>query len=744
MRATSSRPLASFATLGPLFFAAATLTLVIGLAGCANSGDGAFAASANGEDPGLASPWETDTTYSPTGTVLVEDEVGYKVLDEVCGDALADPDYADRFLTPMFRDVAVSGDLAYLVDGSHVWTVDISDAAAPERVDIQPLAGHPVAVHVAAGRLWVATIDAGLRGYALSADGLVLGDDVEVALTEHGRVMDVDGVGQGLYVALGADGLAGLTLDGAGSVAATELHAAGPYANAVSVAGGRVLVAACDYVHVFATATPEQGRGLEAQADFAVPFGSAKGVAADGDQIYVSAGVALLGFRVSEDGTVAYLGHYRDEVAGFYVNEAVADGGFLYLAAGDQSVRALDLGDMELEPGQPVTWDEPAPELDDAPQQMPMPTVTNHTVPKDPIAIDIRGHDLLVLGNFRYVGERTLEVMDVSIPGWLRPAGSYIQPNVALGVSAFGELLVVHDSTGLHHVVDPDTLGGPSLVSAFEFAPKLAGTATFGQDLYLYGEAGPVVRARGASHEVAVDAVSPDSTRAHGMAVAAGRAYISDAQTDGVLVMDTDTGALLGVITQQAAFLGDAALHVHGDTLLAYDRVLGEILTFDATHDGLPALVDRTQVGLCEAYDIADFYSGAIHAKAEMISQASDVYVVCPRLPNGSAQLLRLEVDAETGVTVANRSSLPALTYADAVMAGEHVILASFDNNRYFSTILTCNAETGAVLSEALLPGHANALIERDGQVYVVDGDSGLWTLSANDLTLDVAQPLAF
>ena len=78
------------------------------LVGCPQSDIG-FGEGLGAEEP-LASGWEKDNSYSPTGTVLQPEEIGYSVVDEVCGgDRLAEP-YVDRFLSPMFRDIAIDGD----------------------------------------------------------------------------------------------------------------------------------------------------------------------------------------------------------------------------------------------------------------------------------------------------------------------------------------------------------------------------------------------------------------------------------------------------------------------------------------------------------------------------------------------------------------------------------------------------------------------------------------------------------
>lgn len=107
---------------------------------------------------------------SPTGTFFDDPDEGsglppgsYVALDEAC-ERTDDPDYLRRFETPMFRSVATRDEVAWLVDGSLLWAVDLSDPAHPERRSLTRLDGHPLQVDVtAAGHLLVAAGEAGLH-----------------------------------------------------------------------------------------------------------------------------------------------------------------------------------------------------------------------------------------------------------------------------------------------------------------------------------------------------------------------------------------------------------------------------------------------------------------------------------------------------------------------------------------------------------------------------------------------------
>lgn len=69
------------------------------------------------------------------------------------------------------------------------------------------------------------------------------------------------------------------------------------------------------------------------------------------------------------------------------------------------------------------------------------------------------------------------------------------------------------------------------------------------------------------------------------------------------------------------------------------------------------------------------------------------------------------------------------------------LVLASFDNNRYSSVVLTIDSESGAVLAERALTGRINAVAWRDGGVWTVDGDFGLRRFDAQ-LNNEILQPL--
>jgi len=672
---------------------------------------------------------------SPTGTTLLPalDGPGYRVVDEVCG-APQEDGYAARFHTAMFRDLELQGTRGYAVDGSHLWVFDLTDPATPERLSLQALQGHPVASHVAAGRLWVASVDGGLVGYALAQDGLVDTQDA-VRVPVGQRAMDVTGWGSTLYVAAGDAGLAVVALGpGPGLTQRPRVQwlPAAPYAASVSVSarGEQLVVASCERVWSYRL-LPHGGLSLA--GTFAVPFGAAKQVTADGDRLFVSAGRALQVFRLV-DQDPRYLGYYAEDLPGFYVNQALVRGQTLYLAAGDESVRALDVNELPLDGGEPVTWTEPSGTLDEA-MAVDLDEITTQTVPRDPVALALGDGYLYALGNFRYLGERRVEVFDVHAQGWMQPAGRYVQPNDGLALSPLGDDLVVHRSDGRQQLV---RVGGePHVAGAFEFPAPLTGTASAGASLYLYGP-GALARVTpgGASapEEVHVQAVPTPALGLEPTSAAVGAdgtLWLSDDVSQGIAGLDPADGTVLSVTHADDGFLGDAALLDTGAQLVAYDRVLGEIRLFDhAAFGGGAHLAERARfpVGLCEAYEAADFYSGAADIRARLLSGEGGVALLCPRTPQGDAALLWLDLE---GRGVRERVTLPTARFTSATLHGDALLVTTFDNPSYRSAVAVLDSHTGATRATTQFTGRANALRELGDRVFVVDGDAGLRVFDA-------------
>ena len=601
-------------------------------AGCETS-LGESTGAADGTD-GLADGWNTNPNESPTGTTLlptapsvsvrdgiVTTPAGYAIVDEVCGAfavAEGDPDRGAIFETPMFRAFEVLGDRAWAADGSHLFEFSLIDPTSPRLVAIPDGAtGTPIALAASDDALWVATVD-GLTRYALAEDG-TLGDGASIPLTGDGPVLDVAVAGDTVVLARGTDGLTRLSPSGGGW---TQVNAPGiGLANALTVSGEVIAVAACLEVRIHAL-----DDALTLVQRIPIPYGQAKSVALDGDRLYVGVGLAMLAIRTGE--TPALLGHYADPVPGFYVNDLIHRDGVVYIAAGDESVRAVRIDSTTITAGIPISWDAPDPEVD-SPIALPTPalSVQDYVIPRDPLALTIEGNLLYALGNFRYRGRRTIEVFDVTQPGYLEYVGQWEEPVLIANTVDLGDATLVSGDAGAWRVKSDATV-------AAEPSTREAITASAA-----HGEIGVVASQRGGLLVLGDAAPAPFGSAdlaAGALAMDDERLYAASIDDDAILVARRDPPGLLGALASEDSFFGEAALAISGDRLLAYDRITGLLTIFLVTSDPLPLRIGLTWIGPCEAYDYASTFDGSRQARAQFAVLEDRVFPTCPR-PGGDA-----------------------------------------------------------------------------------------------------------
>jgi hypothetical protein len=684
--------------------------------------------SYDGSD-GLADGWNTNPNESPTGTTLlptapnvsvrdgiVTSPAGYEVVDELCGAFAIREDQPDRgkvFETPMFRAFAVRGDRAWAVDGSRLFEFSLTDPTSPRLVSIPDGAtGTPIALAVSDDALWVATVD-GLIRHTFAADGS-LDAGATIPLTGDVPVLDVAVAGESVVLARGSAGLTRLSPDGDGW---TQVDSPGiGLANALTVGGDIVAVAACLEVRIHAL-----DDALSLVQRIPIPYGQAKSVALDGDRLYVGVGLAMLAIRIGD--TPALIGHYADPVAGFYVNDILHRDGVVYIAAGDESVRAVRIDASTIAPGVPITWDEPDPEVD-SPIALPTPilAVQDYVVPRDPLALTLEGNLLYALGNFRYRGRRTIEVFDVTQPGYLEPVGQWEEPVRVGSTDALGDGTLISGETGAWLVtgeaataVEPSTRE-PIAASAARGAVGVLASRRGG--LLLLGDSDPVPSPFG-NADLAAGALAMDDERL----------YAASIDEDAILVARRDPPGLVGALSLEDSFFGEAALAVAGDRLLAYDRITGLLTTFLVTNEPLPLRVGLTWIGPCEAYDYASTFDGSRAARAQFAVLGERAFLSCPRPEGvGDASLPRLyELDPEIPAIVRTlgmpEGALTHLAVSDSALAALY-----FSPGRLESTLVV--RPLGDASSDALkatFVGHG-AGIATFGDGWVV-GDAFWGTL---------------
>ena len=634
----------------------------------------------------LAPPWNPETAYAPT---VAPDGSVVSAPPGVCDGNPTAQTYPPRFLTPTFKDIAADGDRAWLVDGVYVWTLDLSDPDAPVRVGLQAVAGHPIAAHFAGNRLWIATIDQGLVGYAVGEDGLLIESGAVTLFDDATRVMDVHGHGDLLVAALGSEGV-GLAQLGAAELP-TTINAAG-FAVGVHITNSAVHVAACDTVHRL----PLLPDGTTEAATLApMPFGAATAVSGTtaGD-VLVTSGNAILGFRLG-DGPVGYLGVIGAAAA------VVGDNGVAYLADPDAGVAGVH--------ADALPWSK---------------QIDGESAAANDVRLVAHATRLYGLGG---ADTRALAIYDIANPVWPRTAVGYAQPNRDDGLSRLDGQLVVHGTDGRHRVVD----GQGITTASFVFGETLRSAVGYGGGLFMVADDGRVARAGWAGDEVAVETLTPPTANVRSLGTDGATAWLADGVTRSILAVSVADGTLIGATSFPNGFPGNATLHREGDRLLAYDRLTGQLHTLDVSTP-IPVPLGATQVGAC------------VSEEARLLISAAKMALLCPRTGDGQAVWTLLAID-DAGLASASKTIiLPQRVYTSAVVADDMLVMGAFDNSTYTSELLAVSATDGALIATTMFVGRVNALDVSSGVITALDGDFGLrrydLALSAGDV-LPVTDP---
>ena len=640
---------------------------------------------------------------SPTGTYLEGLGDGYAALDETCENTDSET-YLDRFVTPMFRDSATIDDVVYLVDGSLLWAVSIREPEAPLRLSLTRLPGQSLSVEVGpTGHLVVAAGEAGLLLIDVDNPEAPF---VDVQLTLPGAALDVVLVGTHAYVTMGSEGLAVV------DVTEPELvsHVSVPgFANAVDGQDNKVYVAACTTMSIFDVTLPVP----ELLGTYWIPEGHGKELDVVGTEVFVAGGEALFAFDVTDPKRVMWSGYYADPGApGFYVNAVVVRDGVAYIAAGDESVRAVDVSDLNgAKTYLPQIDDEEAPDLDD-PNDLPDAAMgTMSILMGDPINVGLADDHLLVLGNFRWVGERMLRIVEIAKPGVMVDVGIYEQPNTTLGLDPMDDMVVVHEEDGLESIIstEGDLLETFGLPAAVKRADEGSGQMNMLlEDGRIFSFATNELKPR-----FLVDG-------AYDMTIGEGYGYYSSPRADQIVRFSLDNGDLFFGPPAQVGFPGYSHLLYFDDTVYAYDWAMGLLYAFDASSLDLLGLAD---VGQCEMYDIADFYSGQKSIRAQFTPAGDELAMLCPIDEHDESSVLFFDLSDPSQPLVIEELELPDSRYVDVTVDDGVVYALGFDNNSYQSLLVRFE---GNDVLEVEFDGHANSFLLHDGMVFVADGDFGL------------------
>ncbi len=691
-----------------------------------------------GDDDDVDGDWEDE---SPTGTFLDPregaDENGFEALDETC-ELVDSPTYLERFRTPMFRDAIVKGHLALLVDGSLLWAIDLTDPSRPERLSLSRLPGHPksVALH-SSGALFVASGEAGLLTIDVS--------DPENPVLTGGRdlpeiALDITVEGDTAYVALGRGGLAVLDVSLPAVPTLTAQVPLADFATAVDVEGSIVYVAACETVSVISAATPEEPLIL---GTYWIPEGHAKELDAVGHELFVAGGEALFALDVEDPSAVKWTGYYEDpDVEGFYVNAVVVRNGVAYIAAGDESVRSLDISDLsngERATSLVVREDDKdkAPELN-GPEDKPPPSIETVEVEKgDPIKVVLAGDLLLVLGNFRWVGERLLRVMDVSTPGQMVDVGTYVQPNHTLGMDPFEDAWVLHGADGQESVISWEG----KEVASFKTAngkENAVVQATQADGWFFMRLQRGELRAWTWGDKQLADRIP----LFHLYWIAAGEniGYASEPATNSIKQFNLTTGEQTWTVHRDDRFLGYSYILRHQRVIYAYDWVMGELSVFAEGSGGSADELGVLDVGLCEVYDLADHFSGMRATRSMLVPTGEGVALLCPQDDQEMSSVIFVGLSEANSPEVKEVRSLPEGYWSDLEVVGDQVLAVAFDNNTY-RTVLHLEGRDQS--SRVEWDGHGNSLAVNGAEILVVDGDLGLKQFEITDAGLEGREGVA-
>ena len=690
-----------------------------------------------GESPTgtFLSPQGGEELGDPQGGEELGQQHGYEALDEAC--ELTDaPDYLDRFVTPMFRSVAHQNGIAFLVDGSHLWVIDITQPTDPLRLSLTRLRGHPLALAITDdGYLVVASGGAGLLVLDVSEPRY----PQEIGSLELPDIaLDVAMLDSMALVAVGNSGLTGVDLTNPEQPGLIHEIAVPGFTNGVDIEGDRAYTASCATVSVvnIMTAQPMVSHS------FWIPGGHAKDVDADGDSLYVAAGELMLAYDISNSDESRWIGYYADpETKGFYVNAVVAKEGIVYIAAGDESVRSVDAAALDQNGGEPVlivNSDEPPPNLI-GPDEISSGNLRTEEVraeevrmvqrePGDPIGIGIADNLLLVLGNFRWVAERLLRIMDISTPGQMTDVGSYVQPDNWIGMDFFNSSLIVHGNDSTSTTL---TLDGQA-ISSFELPGKVKRTISRGDELFMLLEEGEVLRLK---DEIQVLFDSEYDLWAYDLTIWGNFGYISDLLSNGVVPFEIihsepgDTVIFLQFPPNQSieGMLGFSHLLAGANHLYAYDWVMGMLVVFDLRTPESPRPVMIQKIGQCEKYDILDFYSGRRDIRTKLLIDSDSLHILCPYNEQGISSLLSFSLTNPAFPELYRTLDLPDGRYMDFVVESDHIFATGFDNNSYYSTVTRIDSDE---IWTTGFDGHATQILLNDDYLLVLNSDRGIHTFN--------------
>lgn len=654
----------------------------------------------------------------------------YRLVDEVCG-ARDAKHYTDRFRAPMFRDGAVIGSRMFTVDGTHLWTLDVSDPSKPPLLSLESGVGTPVSVAVHNADLVIAAGDEGLLVMDVSDP---TAPKRKSSLPLGGPALHVSVTGDQALVAAGEGGLTIVDLAADPPTVLKNIDVPGFAASAKAV-GDLAYVAACDTFAVVDLKTGETLGSAWLLPEQAVINGvlvaPAKDVEVRGTVAFVAAGrYGAVTVDVSDPKAPVLAGNctVQNDLS-FYASGVRADGENLFIAGGEWGILPATLTDpAQACPGvvTPLLPDIPDPDGSDQecsadPPWSVVQWTESYQVPQigwDPIQTLPVDGTLYTFGDARRNSLRAVDLRQIGTPG-LDKIGRYEEPRLVEGLTAKnGRVVAVGPGGGVFDRDDAELLK-PVLGAV---APPADAVALRLLDDGRWVAATPTsLQIQGAADPITLDAVVwPD-----GLEVSGADVFVAD--STGVRLIDADTAGQKDYLPFNQVAELPMALE------LAPDGVIS------AAPEWLSA---RQRDGGSEPKALAPH--GVFNEKdiqSIPLWQRGVPHRMLLTVPSGLVEVATLGGRAGLFVHASNeRVELPQGDYRTATSAESKVYLVTADRSAYMSSVITVDVAGPAPIVVAIesFTGVATGVAADGDRLYVADGHRGIrvYDRSGPDLSL--------
>lgn len=643
------------------------------------------------------------------------------LVDEVCGDGEgADPRALE---TPMFRDGAIVGGHLLAVDGTHLWSLDLSDPQRIARSALSTGFGQPLAARAQGSKVFLAA------GY----DGLVIADATDPAkpkraasLALPGAAFDVDLRGTSAYLAIGASGVAAVNIDGPTPTLADTFpvpgHAAGVFAD-----DANLYVAACTNLSVLDRTTGAVKSTVTFPKIQNHLFTAAKDVAVVGNVAFVAAGrQGVVAVDVTNKAAPSVIGRCTINEPSFYASGVRSEGNALFVAGGEWGVLKVDVSNPKLACVQPLLQAKAPDPAASCTSDPPWNVVEWERVwappppAKDPIQVlpDPTGNRVFAFGDARRIGVRAVDVRN---PLDLSLTRRYDEPRTLLGIAAKGTRVAVagprggvfdFDATKLlvRATANDEDLAKASSVGLLDDGRWVA---LVGEDVKIEGQATPV------------------SSYAKALAVTGNKiALVKGFGAPTVEVWDA-AGALVGM--QPAGISANLPLSIaSGPSSVFYAAPESpSSARRELSNVGLGGLAATTH----EVFDQEDSLDVALwrsRVPRRPLAYSTRGFVEVAVLGSRAGLVLHGPSGAK------QRVALPALTYAGLAADDDRAYAIAIDRGLYKSYLVTISlAGTPKIVSFEAFTGAASGVAVASGRIYVSDADGHVrvWSVNGDDVS---------